>query len=159
MKRIFFILLVSLSLIQCTLDDINCDTVLCAGAPPIILQFISEETGEDLFLNQTFEVDALQIEDLGGNPVEFSADEFQGGDIRFFISTRGESAPNLETVSRSYRIFIEDEFDFTVTFNIQRISDDNNCCDGFVLDNIAFEGATVENIPVNDFLGRFNILF
>lgn len=142
----------------CESDTIlNCGTVSCAPPPSVVLQFISIETGEDLFQNGTFQRESLQIEDQDGTSIPFRFDESEMDNELVFIDSQGLMTENLEITPRLYSVFIEDEFDFIVSFTIQRVSG-SSCCDGYNLENVDFEGIDFTTISEEMFSSRFAVL-
>ncbi len=158
MVRKFFCIAIFILYVRCESDTIlNCDTVSCAPPPSLVLQFISIETGEDLFQNGTFQRESLQVEDQDGNSIQFRFDESEMDDEFVFIDSQGLMTENLEITPRVYRVFVEDEFDFIVSFTIQRVSG-SSCCDGYNLENVDFEGIDFTTISEEIFSSRFRVL-
>lgn len=149
-KKIFFLLLM-ISCFSCSSDSVEaespCALVDCA-TPMLALQFVNEETDEDLFFSETFPVNELLIINTITNeivPYGVSTLEFSE---RVFITL-----PSFTTASEAenYQVSIPDIFDITLSFSVDVIQDP--CCVGNTYGDVAIEGGNigVENSDINTY--------
>ena len=138
MKKIIFILFISLSLVQCANDDdaLDCSTVLCV-APEFIFEFIDSDTGDNV-LEGVFDNGvpdgffiALGEDDIA---LEFGIDYAvnplnQLGVFRF---------------SEQFQISLPNVFDVTIAYDFGAIS--NGCCQDYTYENVTVTNATFEQV-------------
>lgn len=137
---IFFISLLSLSLVQCNSDDDNaqdCSLVLCA-APGLLLEFIDADTGENvlegLFDNGAPDGFTIAIGD-DNTPLTFEQEYvFNEGQVTGFSSIIGQN---------QVQVSLENVFDVTITLDIETLSSDE-CCPGYQYENITVTNATFD---------------
>jgi len=143
MRKSIVLFLVLIYSLGCSSDDKpdNCATVSCLSSV-LSLQFLSSETGEDLFGNGTFDKEMVQVTN------ELPEGTLQGGFTlsgdnmeEYFL---GEIVEN--TGPRKYRFVLPNQFDFTISYDV-RFENVNDCCPLVVRKNVTFqEGVTVEQV-------------
>lgn len=135
MKKLFCILLVSLSLVQCNSDEsTDCSLVLCEG-PSFIFEFIDTDTGvnvlEGVFDNGVPEgfFIALGEDDIA---LEFEQD----------YGLNSINQLSIFRFSEQFQISLPDVFDVTIAYNFETTP--NGCCQNYIYDNITVTNATFE---------------
>jgi len=142
--------------LSCSQDEAQetsdaCALIDCATIS-LRLEFVAAATGEDLFLNETFSIDSLQIIDTQTNQA-----------INFFVETLGSGARTtivlpafLESSAlENYQIFIPEMFDVSFSFSVNVVEDP--CCLGNEYTNVtlASDDISLETIDT----GRYRLLF
>jgi len=154
MKKIV-LLLICIACFSCSVNDsidIDCSVVSCAS-PSITLKFLSKTTGEDLFLNGTYIADDLKIVNQTNNEVVDFIIYTTDKSISIYISN---AVPKTEL--KDYKIYILNEFEFTLKFEAE-ITDKNSCCPGTKINNLVIENATYEvGDDDNELFRTFKIL-
>ena len=142
--------------ISCSSDDAEtaasaCELVDCAPAS-LALQFVSNETGEDLLFNGTFAVDSLQITNVATNEaIAFSVNNFATSEGTIItLPTFVESSD-----SENYLISIPESFEIPFNFAVEVI--DGPCCLGNLYSDVTID-ATDVGIQLTDF-GIYQLLF
>ncbi len=153
-RSVFYVFLIMCCL-SCSQDEAEetnnaCALVDCATVS-LRLEFVAADTGEDLFLNETFSAASLQIINTQTNQA-----------INFFVETFGSEeriAIVLPTFTQSadenYQIFIPEVFDVSFSFSVAVVEDP--CCIGNEYTNVILDSDNVslENIGT----GRYRLLF
>ncbi|WP_299216453.1 hypothetical protein [uncultured Dokdonia sp.] len=140
MKKLIFILFVSLSLIQCNSDDtLDCGTVLCVG-PEFLFEFIDADTGENIlegaFDNGAPDGFVITIGD-DNTPLTFEQDYgFTSGQLSTFRFTE------------QFQISLENVFDVQIAFDIEAVSD-GGCCQDYNYENVTVTNATFTQVQDN----------
>ncbi|MFT5891178.1 MAG: hypothetical protein ACI9Y7_001279 [Dokdonia sp.] len=136
MKKLIFIILISLSLVQCNSDENDCSLVLCIG-PEFAFEFIDADTGENL-LEGSFNDGAPDgfFVAIGedNTPLTFGQDYgVNSGRLSIFRF--------VEQIQVSYDTI----FDVEIAYDIETISD-GNCCQEYRYENITVTNATFEQV-------------
>ncbi|MEP0265648.1 hypothetical protein [Dokdonia sp.] len=150
-KKIPHFIVVLIVCIACSSDNEEtsdaCALVDCA-TPVLALQFVNQETNEDLFFNEAFPINNLQIINtsteetvpFGVNRLEFSE--------QIFITL-----PSFGTSSatENYQVIIPDVFDIALSFSVALIEDP--CCVGNIYNDVSIEGnnAGIVNLDLNTY--------
>ncbi|WP_299678949.1 hypothetical protein [uncultured Dokdonia sp.] len=138
MKKIIFILFISLSFIQCGNDDdsIDCSTVLCKG-PEFVFEFIDADTGENV-LDGVFD---------NGVPDGFFI-ALGEDDITLELGLDYALSPSNQLgifrFSEQFQILLPNVFEVTISYDFEAIS--NGCCQNYSYTNIAVTNATFEQV-------------
>ncbi|GGG06276.1 hypothetical protein GCM10011344_03430 [Dokdonia pacifica] len=155
LQRSISTLFVLIMCLSCATDDAEtaaspCELIDCATIS-LALQFVSSETGEDLFFNETFSINSLQIRNTQTNAV-----------IPFAVGSSGTERTiiSLPTFTESsdlenYQITIPEVFDIGFSFSVEVIEDP--CCLGNTYSNVALQadGVQIENTE----FGIYRLLF
>lgn len=140
---------------SCASDDLEttdpCTLIDCATVS-LRLEFVAAATGEDVFSNDTFAIENLQILNTQTNQaVNFFAETFGSGDRTIVVLPTFAESSTLE----NYQIFIPDAFEIGFSFSVEVVSDP--CCLGNIYTNVAVESddVTIENTNS----GTYRLLF
>lgn len=126
-------------MISCSTDDgafssADCGNMLCAPGN-LFLQFLDSETGEDVFFNGTYEVDAITITDLDTN----EAFEFLTGTSQEFEITQIALNPFFESRQGvSLHIVVSQGFETDLSFDVAYV--EGQCCISNEYSNVVFTG-------------------
>jgi hypothetical protein len=136
MKKLIFIVLISLSLVQCNTDENDCSLVLCIG-PEFLFEFIDEDTGESI-LEGSFDDGAPDGFFVGigedNTPLTFEQDYgVNSGRLSIFRF--------VEQVQISYDTI----FDVEIAYDVVGISN-GGCCQGYRYENVTVTNATFEHV-------------
>lgn len=153
-KSLFFVLLV-ISCFSCSSDDVEaesaCALVDCA-TPMLALQFVNQETDEDLFFTEAFPVNELLIVNTISNEiVPFGVSRLEFSE-RVFITL-----PSFTDTSESenYQVSIPDVFDIALSFSVDVVQDP--CCIGNTYGDVSIEGGNIE--VENSDINTYRLLF
>ncbi|RMB60480.1 hypothetical protein EAX61_06565 [Dokdonia sinensis] len=129
-------------------DDFGCSSRLSCVGGEITLQFIDVETGEDYILANDIELEDVMVTGENGSTenIEFNIVRIDGtNDVKLFLYgyTGNENGDFL------YEIRLENDFDFTLTFN-QKVADTGGCCPGFETTNVNFDTVEVQVVENSD---------
>ncbi len=138
MKKLIFIVFISLSLVQCNSDENDCSLVLCIG-PEFVFEFIDAETGENV-LEGVFDNGAPEgfIITIGedNTPLTFEQEYvFNAGRV----GVAGFIGQNQVQVS------YDTIFDVAIALDIETQSD-GGCCPGYLYENITVTNAAFERV-------------
>lgn len=139
MKKLIFILLVSLSLVQCNSDDAeDCSLVLCAG-PGLLFEFVDADTGENI-LEGSFDDGAPDgfIVTIGedNTPLTFEQE---------YVFNAGQVAISGFIGQNQVQVLYENVFDVAIALDVETLSD-GGCCPGYRYENITVTNATFEQL-------------
>ncbi|WP_299216450.1 hypothetical protein [uncultured Dokdonia sp.] len=154
-RRIAFLFL-AISCFSCSQDETQetnnaCALVDCISVS-LRLEFVAADSGEDLFSNDTFVIDSLQIINTQTNQaINFNAETLGSGDRTVVVLPTFMESSTLE----SYQISIPNVFEVAFSFSVEAISDP--CCLGNVYSNVAVnsDSVTIENTN----FGTYRLLF
>ena len=151
MRKLAYIFI--LLCLGCSSDDpdSDCATVLCA-AQNLMLQFVSADTGEDVFAAGVLEADNLVIEDIeSGNSVFFEVIPLgvNQGIVIAFVGRNDATGTN-------YKISDEGAFEFDSAFEME-IAPGSACCAQISYNNVQFTG--IEGEASNEFLDTYIVQF
>lgn len=135
-----FTLMTACSTDDNALSSADCGNVICAPGN-LFLQFLDSETGEDVFFNGTYDVDALTIIDLNTNePFEFLT-----GSAAEFETTQVALNPFFESREAvSLRLSVDQGFETDLSFDVVFV--EGVCCIGNEYSNVVFTGVdSIEN--------------
>lgn len=138
MKKLLVLIALSLSLVTCDSDDLDCATVLCAPAPAMVITFFDAETGEQLYTDTDGEApDGFTI--TVQNDLALSYNQgyvFQDGELVVYVF------PEMATIVQ------EDVFDVTINATVQT-QQSSGCCPDYSISNINATGGglTVTQAP------------
>lgn len=123
-------------------DDFGCSSRLSCIGGEITLQFIDAETGEDYILVNDIELKDVMVTGLNGDTenIFFETIKIDDSDIvrTYLYGSVIDSEGNY-----LYEISLENEFDFTLTYN-QKIVDTGGCCSGYETTNVNFDTVEVQ---------------
>ena len=137
MKKITTLLLLIL-LVQTSCDKLEkCKDILCTTPPPtFIFQFIDKDNGENLFTNNTFDINNVNVTDENNKKVDFE-----------LMTEDDINVLNLKTVgwdleSKSYTIKLNETT--SVNFDLKVNQKHSECCsyyevETFVVHNYEYE--------------------
>lgn len=137
MKKLLFILLISLSLVQCKSDDTeDCSLVLCAG-PVLSFEFIDSDTGDNV-LDGLFDNGAPDgfLVTIGEDNTPLTFDQQ-------YVFNAGRVAISAFIGENQVQISLENVFDVAIALDIETQSD-GGCCPGYQYENIMVTNATFE---------------
>ena len=151
MRKLAYIFI--LLCLGCATDDpdSDCSTVLCA-AQNLMLQFVSADTGVDVFGAGVLEADNLVIVDIeSGNSVFFEVIPLgvNQGVVFAFVG-------NNDTTVTNYKISYEGAFEFDIAFETE-IEPGSACCAKISYNNVQFTG--IEGEASNEFLDTYIVQF
>ncbi len=98
-------------------------------------EVLDKETGENLFLNGTYDKNQISIHDLAGGSVDFSVTE---ADTLYWINVM----LGWETKTDVYTVQIGSEVEFDIAFSLVKI--DGECNDPTKLEELKIEGIESE---------------
>ena len=138
MKRIIYILFISLFLVQCTGDDdsVDCSNVLCR-APEFVFEFVDVNSGENVLegiFNQEAPDDFLIMIPESETSLVFQQD----------YTLNNNNQLNVFRFSEQFQVALQNVFDVTITYDFEATS--TGCCQSFSYNNIQVMGATFETI-------------
>ncbi len=123
MKKIYFFLISISVLVSCQTTN-DCDDVQCTSPmPPLTLNIVSAESGENLFINNTFTIADVTLLNANNEtlPVWLNNDNN-------LESVIGEIVGNNE-----YRLVLSPELEITIILQVAPA--DDSCCSSPTLEN------------------------
>lgn len=138
MKKLLVLIILSLSLVTCDSDNLDCANVLCAPGPAMVITFFDAETGEQLYTDTDGEApDGFTI--TVQNDLELSYNQgyvFQDGELVIYVF------PEMATIVQ------EGVFDVTINATVQT-QESSGCCPDYSISNINATGGdlTVAQAP------------
>lgn len=156
LQRHIAFLFIAISCFSCSQNDTEetsdpCALIDCATVS-LRLEFVTQDTGEDLFLTNTFTVDSLQITNTQTNQaINFYTETFGSDERTVVVLPTFSESSTLE----SYQILIPNVFDVIFSFSVEVISDP--CCFGNLYTNVAVNSDDVmlENTSFGAYRLRF----
>lgn len=126
MKKILVLVVASLTLISCDLDNNDCGDCL---TPPrqFNFDFADKDTNENLFINDTFEEDDLKVYDENDEEIEFQLVPYNDRKILVLNTIGWELDPKTYTVELSD--------DVLVIFDLDMDKIQGECCTYFEVKN------------------------
>ncbi len=136
MKKLIFIILISLSLVQCNSDENDCSLVLCIG-PEFLFEFIDEDTGENI-LEGSFE---------NGVPDGFFVAIGEDNTPLTFEQEYGVNSGRLSIFrfTEQVQVSYDTIFDVEIAYDVVGISN-GGCCQGYRYENVTVTNATFEQV-------------
>lgn len=131
MKNLFVVFLISLMFTGCDITD---EGRLCATGPVgLTFEVINETTGENLFEDELFEENQLQIRNNDWENVDFE-----------FVPERNLVSVLLgwESKSDTYTVSIREEIEFDIAFTLEKSSSEG--CTSTMLTELDILGGTYE---------------
>jgi len=128
MKKILVLVVASLTLISCDLDNNDCGDCL---TPPrqFNFDFADKDTDENLFINDTFEEDDLKVYDENDEEIEFQLVPYNDRKILVLNTIGWELDPKTYTVELSD--------DVLVIFDLDMDKIQGECCTYFEVKNFS----------------------
>jgi len=139
--------------LSCSSDDLgdDCSTVLCASQN-LMLQFVSADTGEDVFGSGALDATTLVIRDVdSGNSVFYEVIPI-GVNEGIVIAFTGAN----DAVVTNYNITYEAAFELDITFEMT-IASGSACCGQISYENVEFSG--LEGEASDQFLDTYVVKF
>ncbi|MFT5752154.1 MAG: hypothetical protein ACI828_002518 [Flavobacteriales bacterium] len=151
MKYIAFI--VVLLCISCSSDDLgeDCSTVLCASQN-LMLQFVSADTGVDVFGAGVLDARNLVIRDIDSGTTIFYEVISIGSNQDVLIAFTGA----IDTAVTNYKVSYEDVFELDIAFEMIIVSG-SACCAQISYKNVIFSG--LEGEASDEFLDTYVVQF
>ncbi len=137
MKSVFTLFLIFLVLTGCDTTD---EGVLCDTGPVgFTFEVVNETTGENLFEDELFEENQLQIANNNGETVEFDF-ETERNVVDVLLG--------WESKSDAYKVTISGEIEFNIVFTLEKSS--SGGCTSTRLTELEIVGATYETSETSD---------
>ncbi|WP_405212133.1 hypothetical protein [Dokdonia sp. Asnod2-E02] len=138
MKKLLVLIILSLSLVTCESDDLDCANVLCAPGPAMVITFFDAETGEQLYTDTDGEAPE-EFTVTVQNDLELLYNQgyvFQDGELVIYVF------PEMATIVQ------ESFFDVTINATVQT-QESSGCCPDYSISNINATGGdlTVTQSP------------
>lgn len=151
MKYFFFTII--LLFLGCSSDDIgeDCSTVLCAPQN-LMLQFVSADTGVDVFGSGVLDAGNLVIRDIdSGNTIFYEVIPI-GTNQDVLIAFTG----TIDAALTNYKITYETAFELDINFEMV-VASGSACCAQISYNNVIFSG--LEGMESDEFLDTYVVRF